>query len=139
MGLLSGGWAAACLATLSSPPGTTSGGLGVVLCCVGIALLVPAVAAAPKLAACAVISVSAARFALTGIGQVRGSESWLTLAGWVGLLLGLLSLYAAFAFELERGPGEGPLSTGRRGTGHPEDQAPDPDTIAQEPAVRGRL
>src|SRR5215203_1986324 len=29
MGLLSGGWAAACLATLTSPPGTTSDGLGV--------------------------------------------------------------------------------------------------------------
>ncbi|MPZ94953.1 MAG: hypothetical protein GEU96_08560 [Propionibacteriales bacterium] len=121
------------------PPGTTSGGLGVVLCCVGIALLVPAVAAAPKLAGCAVISVSAARFALTGIAQVRGSDAWLALAGWVGLLLGLLSLYAALAFELEHGPGEGPLPTGRHGTAHPEDLAPDSDTIAQEPAVRGRL
>src|SRR4051794_7813450 len=75
MGLLSGGWAAACLATLTSPAGTTSGGLGVVLCCVGIALLVPAAVAVPKVAACAVISVSALRFGVTGIAQLRGSDA----------------------------------------------------------------
>jgi succinate-acetate transporter protein len=139
MGMLSGGWAAACVATLASPPGTTSGGLGVVLCCVGLTLLVPAAAAVSKLAACAVISVSAARFLLTGLGQLRGSDTWLAVAGWVGLLLGLLSLYAALAFELERSPGEGPLPTGRRGTAHPEDRAVDSDAVSQEPAVRGRL
>jgi succinate-acetate transporter protein len=138
MGLLAGGWGAASLATLSAPPGTTSGGLGVVLCCVGMALVVPAVAALTKPAACVVMGVSAVRFGTTGVGQLRGSDSWLTAAGWVGLVLAVVSVYAAVAFELERRPGSSPVPVGRR-AGRPEDQGVDASSVAREPGVRGRL
>ena len=45
MGILSGTWGAICLATLTSPVGATSAGLGVLLLCSAGALLVPGVAA----------------------------------------------------------------------------------------------
>lgn len=41
MGVLAGTWAAVALATLTSPPGTSSSGLGVVLLTAGAAMLVP--------------------------------------------------------------------------------------------------
>jgi succinate-acetate transporter protein len=101
MGILSGSWAAAGLATLSAPPGTLSGGLGIVLVGAGIAMLVPAAAAWPKPIAALVMSISALRFGVTGIAHLLASDRWLTIAGWIGVVLAAVSLYAALAFELE--------------------------------------
>lgn len=51
MGVLAGTWAAAGLATLTSPPGANSPGLGVVLLASGAAMLVPAAGGRHKVVA----------------------------------------------------------------------------------------
>lgn len=117
MGVLAGTWAASSLATVLSPPGSTSPGLGVLLVVAGVCLLVPAAAAMTKLAAVAVMGLSALRFIVTGIAHLTGASGWMILAAWVGLVLGLVALYVAFAFELEDVKRRTVLPVGRRGPG----------------------
>lgn len=131
MGLLTGTWAVAGFTTLTTPPGATSEGLGVFLLVAGVAMLVPAAAAfGSKVVPAAVMGLAGTRFVVTGIYEVSGSAAWKAAAGWVGLVLAALAVYAAFALELEgvrertvlplgrHGPGraavagEGPLDTG---------------------------
>src|SRR3954468_21310929 len=66
MGVLAGTWATVGLATVSSPPGATSQGLGVLLMTAGVSMLVPAMAASAKLVPAAVMALAAVRFAVTG-------------------------------------------------------------------------
>ncbi len=142
MGILSGTWAAACLATLASPPGAASAGLGVILLCSGACLLVPAVGTHSKLVPAAVIVTSAARFAVTGIAELDGGRDWATAAGWVGVALGVLSVYAALALEVEGTESRTVLPLGRQGgsrravEGALDDQVAD---VAREPGVRRQL
>jgi uncharacterized protein len=142
MGILAGTWGAACLATLSSPPGSASPGLGVILVCSAACLLVPAVAARSKLVPAVVIATSAARFALTGIAEIDGGRPWMQAAGALGVGLAVLSVYAALALELEDSESRTVLPLGRRGTarraldGRLGDQVAD---VATEPGVRQQL
>jgi len=141
-GLQAGAWAALSLATLTSPPGAMSSGVGVVLLAAAGALLVPAVASHAKPLALLVIGLTAARFAVTGVAEITGSSSWLTAAGWVGIALAVVSLYAALAFELEGvdkrrvvpvprvGAAAAAVSSGAQG---------DIDHLTQEPGVRATL
>ena len=117
MGVLAGTWATVGLTMLGSPPGTTSPALGVLLLCSAVAMVVPTAAATGKLAAMAVMGLSAIRFAVTGVGQLTGSASWMTVSGWVGLALALAAGYAAIAFELEDVRHATVLPLGRRGGG----------------------
>jgi succinate-acetate transporter protein len=142
MGILAGTWAGICLTTLTSPPGSSSSGLGVLLVAAGTAMLVPAVAALAKPLAALVMGVSAARFLVTGIAQLRGSQDWLTAAGWVGFALALISLYAALAFELESLRQRGVLPTFRASSSRAalHDGLTDrPTDLAREPGVRPQL
>lgn len=117
MGVLAGTWAVAGAATLTSSPGAGPG-LGVVLVVASVALLVPVAAAASgKLLAAAVMGLAAVRFAATGIAEITGSGPWTAAAGWLGLGLGALALYAAFGFELEDVHGRTVLPLLRRGAG----------------------
>lgn len=120
MGLLAGTWASVGVVTVTSRAGSTSDGLGVVLLGGACALLVPATASAvgpsAKRVATLVIGLSAVRFAVTGVAQLAGTPAWLHAAGWVGLALAALSLYAALAFALEASAGRVVLPTGRSGT-----------------------
>ena len=118
MGVLAGTWAVVGLTTLTSPPGTVSDGLGVLLLTAALAMLVPAAAAVgSKAVPAAVMALAATRFAVTGAYELTGSAGWKAAAGWVGLLLGLLALYAALALELEGTQGRTVLPLGRRGSG----------------------
>ena len=118
MGVLSGTWAAVAAATLISPPGSTSQALGLMLVVTALALAVPATAAWPsKRLAAAVIGFSAIRLGLSGAYQMGADDTWATAAGVVGVILGALALYAAFAYELEDTNGRALLPTGRRGEG----------------------
>lgn len=117
MAILSGTWGATCLATITSPPGRASDGLGVILVCSAVCLLVPAASARSKLVPAAVILLSATRFAVTGVAEIDGGRGWITAAGWVGVVLALLSLYAALALELEGSESRTVLPLGRRGPG----------------------
>jgi succinate-acetate transporter protein len=144
MGVLAGTWAAVALATRTSPPGAMSAGLGVLLVAAAAAMLVPAVAGHAKGVASAVMALSAARFAVTGVAQWAGSKGWLTAAGWVGIVLAVLALYAALAFELEGTSGRAVLPLLRRGRaaaamGTSESDEEPLGDVVHDPGVRQQL
>jgi succinate-acetate transporter protein len=143
MGVLAGSWVSVGLVTLTSPPGSTSDALGLFLLVAGTAMLVPAAAASTgKLAAFAVLAMTALRFALTGLYELTASDAWETAAGIVGLVLCALALYAALAMALEDARRATLLPLGRRGAGRAalggglEDQL---DSIELEAGVREQL
>jgi succinate-acetate transporter protein len=115
MGLLAGTWGTVGLATLTSPPGAVSKGLGVFLLTAGICMLVPAAAATAKLVPATVMTLAGIRFAVTGAYELTGSADWKAAAGWVGLLLGLVAMYAAVSLALESSTGRTVLPLGRHG------------------------
>ena len=142
MGVLAGTWATVGLTTLTSPPGTTSPGLGVLLITAGIAMLVPAAAATTKLVPAAVMATAGIRFAVTGGYELTGSTGWQAAAGLVGLLLAALALYAALALELEGTHGRTILPLGRRGAAESAVQGQGPLSVkelAREPGIRPQL
>lgn len=143
MGLLAGTWAVAGFATLTSPPGTASRGLGVVLVVAGVAMSVPAVVAATsKVVPAAVMGLAGTRFVVTGIYEVTGSAGWKTAAGWVGIALAAVALYAALALELEGVRERTVLPVGRRGAGGAamSGHGPlDPADLLKEAGVRPQL
>ncbi|MFS0703442.1 hypothetical protein AB6N23_02860 [Cellulomonas sp. 179-A 9B4 NHS] len=142
MGVLAGTWGAVALATLTSPPGAVSAGLGVLLLAAGVAMLVPAAAASTKLVAAAIMALAGVRFALTGVAELTGDRGWFTVAAVVGLALAALALYGAFGFELEDVRHRTVLPLGRRGagqvalTGSADDEL---STVAHEAGVRRQL
>ena len=117
-GLLSGTWLSIGVITFTSPPGRTSGALGLLLIGAAAALLVPAaVGAATKPLASLVITGVAVRFFLTAGYELSSSTGWKYAAAAEGLLLAVLALYAGLAFELEDSRLHTVLPTFRRGTG----------------------
>jgi succinate-acetate transporter protein len=118
MGILSGTWAVAGITTLTNPPGTASEGLGVLLLVAGLAMFVPAAAAMDsKIVPAAVMGLAGTRFVVTGAYELTGSAEWKSAAGWLGIALAVLALYAALALELEGVRERGVLPIGRRGSG----------------------
>ena len=117
------------LSTLTSAPGATSKELGVLLITAGLCMLVPAVSAGAKLVPAAVMGLAGLRFAVTGAYHLTASAGWKATAGWVGLVLGLLAVYAALALELEGSHRRTVLPVGRRSPVQP----------AGEPGVRPQL
>jgi succinate-acetate transporter protein len=137
MGVLAGTWAGVAFGLLLSPPGATSSALGVLLLCSAVAMCVPTAAATTKVAAMAVMGLSALRFAVTGVGQLTSSTAWLTLAGWVGIALGAVAAYAALSFELEDARHATVLPIGRRAAGADTMTAPAADEVATVPHEAG--
>jgi uncharacterized protein len=119
MGLLSGTWLSIALVTITADkPGATSDALGMFLLLAGLAMLVPATAAATgKLVPAAVLFTTAARFGLTGLYQLTASGVWEDVAGVTGLLLCAVAVYAALALALEDARRQTVLPVGRRGSG----------------------
>lgn len=93
-----------------------------------VAMLVPAIAATPKVAAAAVMGLSSLRFAVTGVAELSGDGPWTATAGVVGLVLAAVALYASFGFELEDARHRTVLPLLRRGPAH---QASHGDVTAQ--------
>jgi succinate-acetate transporter protein len=129
MGMLTGTWAVVGLTTVTSPPGAVSKGLGVFLLVAGVCMLVPAVSAGAKLVPGAVMALAGVRFGVTGAYHLTASVGWKAAAGWIGLALAILALYAALALELEGSTGRTLLPLGRR----------EPVEPAGEPGVRAQL
>jgi len=129
MGVLSGTWAVVGLATLTSPPGAVSKELGVLLLAAGMCMLVPAVSAGAKLVPAAVMALAGVRFVVTGVFELTASAGWKAAAGWTGLVLAVLALYAALALELEATHHRTVLPLGRRSPAEP----------AGGPGVRAQL
>ncbi|MGY1733542.1 hypothetical protein ACI798_18695 [Geodermatophilus sp. SYSU D01045] len=142
MGVLAGTWGTVGLTTLTSPPGTASKGLGVLLLTAGVAMSVPAVAGAAKLVPASVMGLAGVRFVVTGAYELTGSTTWMTVAGWVGLALAVLALYAAMALELESVEARTVLPAGRRGPAEAAVRGQgslDVDDLAREPGIRPQL
>ncbi|WP_069386223.1 hypothetical protein [Cellulosimicrobium cellulans] len=139
MGVLAGTWGAVALVTLTTPPGASSPGLGVLLLCAAAALLVPATAGLAKPVAAVVMALSVLRFALTGVAEISGSSTWLSVAGVTGLVLGAVALYAALAFELEDVRGHAVLPLFRRGAGASAGLPADLGHVTGEAGVRPQL
>jgi succinate-acetate transporter protein len=75
------------------------------------------------------MTLAAARFAVTGGYELTGPTGWKAVAGWIGLLLGVVAVYAALALALESTHGRTVLPFGRRAPGEP----------SGEPVVRRQL
>jgi uncharacterized protein len=127
MGVLAGTWGTVGLATLTSAPGATSKGLGVFLLTAGVCMFVPAAGASAKLVPATVMGLAGVRSLVTGAYELTTSSAWQAAAGWVGLLLGLVALYAALALALEGAQGRTVLPLGRQGP------------ISDEPGLRPQL
>jgi len=142
MGLLAGTWDALAVITVTSPPGTHTGALGVVLLTAAAAMLVPASVAAGKLVAAAVMLTSGLRYAVTGVYELTASPAWGTAAGVIGTLLAVAALYAAFGFELEGARRRTVLPLLRRGAGRSamhDDFATQVADAAHEAGIRKQL
>ncbi|MBY0398208.1 MAG: GPR1/FUN34/YaaH family transporter, partial [Thermoleophilia bacterium] len=118
MGLLSGIWLAQGLVLLASPPGSTSGALGLFLIVAMLSMWIPALAASrAKLVPAAVLFTAGLRFGVTGVFQLTGSAAWEEAAGIIGVGLAALALYAALAAEMEDALKRTVLPMGRRDQG----------------------
>lgn len=118
MAVLAGTWLTVGLAMLTSPPGSTSDALGVLLLVSAVAMLLPAVGASfSKLVPALVFFTAALRSATGGIYQLTSSTTWERITGWIGIVLGVLAVYAAMAALLESVMGRTVLPMGRRSKG----------------------
>lgn len=125
MGTLAVTWLVLGVTTLTSPTGSRSLALGVVLFYLAGALLISAVlAAASKVLASAVLAMAVARFTVTAAYEYFGGTGLRHAAGWLGLALCVLAVYAALAFELEDLRHATVLPTLRRGIGRHALSAP---------------
>lgn len=116
MGTLAVSWLTTGVLTLTSPPGMRSTTLGFVLFYLGAAVLVSAVVAlSGKVLAGVVLTCAAARFVVTGAYEYLGGSGLEHAAGWVGIALAAITLYAVLAFEVEDIKHTTVLPTLRRG------------------------
>jgi succinate-acetate transporter protein len=143
MGTLAGTWAAMGLILLTSEPGSTGHAPGLLLLVAAAVMLVPAAGAAlGKLVPAAVLTITAIRFALTGIWEFTGSNGWKVASAIVGLILGGFAIYAAAALGLEAAAKRTVLPVGHRGKGAEAAAGDFRDQIAgivHEPGVRQQL
>ncbi len=119
MGILAGTWLSMGLITLDAPrPGATSDALGLFLLIAAVSMLVPAAAASTgKLVPALVLTTTALRFFVTGMYQLTAGDTWMQIAGIVGLVLCALAVYAALALAIEDAKRATVLPLGRRGYG----------------------
>ncbi len=117
MGVFAGSWLAYALVMGTGAHGGPEvlGVFNLAFLCFGALM---AAVTRPKRALWLVLMVSLPRWAATGIGGLTGTE-WLTqTAGTLGILVALVSTYAAFALMLEDMRSEEVLPIGRSGPAH---------------------
>lgn len=138
MGLLSGTWAAIGLVLLTSPPGSTSRALALFLFLVTAGYAVSAATAAlTKLVPALVLAGTGTRLCLTGVSQWTGGSGWRHVAGYAGVVLAALAVYAAASLELEDERRRTLLPTLRRGAGADALTSDLADQVAQIAAEAG--
>ncbi|MFL5767215.1 MAG: hypothetical protein ACJ758_05140 [Actinomycetota bacterium] len=143
MAILTGTWATFGLALLTSPPGSTTNAVGVVLIVSAISMLVVSLAAAlGKLVPAAVLFGASLRFATAAIYQLTASHTWEQITGWVGVALGALAIYAAAATLIEGMQGKTVLPLGRHAKGRQAEEGGLTEQLidlTHEPGVRVQL
>lgn len=143
IGVLAGTWLTLGLNLLTGPPGARSDTVSIFLFAAAAALL-PAVftAALSKVVPALVMAAAALRFVLTGLYERLGGAGWGHAAGWEGIVLACLALYAALATDLEGARHRSVLPLGRHSEGRTvldPDVRPSLRTLANEPGVREQL
>jgi succinate-acetate transporter protein len=143
LGVQSATWLCVGLTLVTSVPGTTSRALALLLFVSGTLMLFSAgTAARAKLLPAAVLGLTGLRYILTGVFEMGAGTGWGHVAGWTGVVLCALALYAATSLELEEMAHRSVLPTLRRGKGrqalHPrlEEQV---EEVAAEAGVRSQL
>jgi succinate-acetate transporter protein len=115
---LAAAWLAIALSLINTPPDgfTPSRPIGLLAFAVAAALLVPAAADAygGSFLPAATLTVTAARFVLTGVTALVASSALRDLSGIVGFAVAGVALYAALALELEGSTQRAVLPTFRR-------------------------
>jgi uncharacterized protein len=143
IGVQAAAWLTLGLLLLTGAPGTRSDATAVFLFAAAGALLPAAsTTALGKLVPALVMSGTAVRFALTGLYEWFGGTAWAHAAGWEGVALACLALYAALATDLESARHRPILPLGRRGTGRTAlapGTRPPVSTLDTEPGVRDQL
>lgn len=142
-GLLSCTWRSIGVVTCTSSPGQVSGALRLLLIGSATALLVPAaMGLASKPLASMVITGVALRCCLTAGYELTAASALKYAAATEGLLLALLALCSALAFELEDNRLRTVLPTLRRGKGRVAVSGPPADELSglwKEAGVRKQL
>jgi uncharacterized protein len=143
MGVLALTWLSTGLVQFSTPPGSTSDALGLLLLFSSIAMALTGVTAfQSKVLLGVVFLVAATRFALGGLHQLTANEAWEDAAGITGLILFLLAIYSAFAGEIEDAQGHTVFPIGRRMKGRLAVEgslAEQLKHVPNEPGVRQQL
>jgi len=103
-------------------------------------MLLPALAASlGKLVPALVLCTASLRFATSAGDQLTGSADWQRVTGWVGIVLGVLAVYAAL---LENVEAKTVLPMGRRRNGRTAVEGGCAEQIidvSPEPGVRAQL
>lgn len=143
IGVQGASWLAIGLVMLSVPAGGRSATLSVLLFSAAGAIVPSALTSMlGKLVPGAVMLGTVLRFVLTGIYERWGGSGWEHAAGWEGVALAALALYAALAADLEGAVRRSVLPLGRHRTGR---RALEPglgaqtEEISTEPGVRQQL
>jgi succinate-acetate transporter protein len=143
MAILSGTWLTVGLVMLTSPLGSTSDALGVLLIVSAVCMLLPAIGAClGKLVAALVLFTAAIRFATGAVYQLTSSVTWEKITGWVGVVLFVFAVYAALAALLENVQGRTVLPMGRRQKGRMATEGGFTEQVVDvthEPGVRSQL
>lgn len=118
MGVLAVTWELIGLTLLTSPPGTYSTSLGILLflSATGV-LLSAAVAALSKWVPAIVMGLTGFRFLTAGLVQIFGRAPWDTISGALGCALAAAAVYGAISLEMEDIRRRTILPTGRHGAG----------------------
>jgi succinate-acetate transporter protein len=149
MGMLALGWGSIGIAVMTTHLALPTPGEAVILYALSGTLLVPIVASFGKPVAGLVMLLTAGRFAVTATAGLAssyhwpGAVGWTDAAGWVGIALAAVALYAAMAFELEGIAHKAVLPVPRMGSAKTDaahvdldEQAPD---LLREAGVRQQL
>lgn len=139
-GVLSVTWLTLGILLLTSRPGSLSLTASILLFAAAAALLPSAsTAALSKLVPGAVMTGSALKYLLTGLYERFGGTAWEHAAGWEGIVLAALAIYAALASDLEGCLRRDVLPLGRHGSGVKAVRQGLTDQLAElerEPGVR---
>jgi uncharacterized protein len=143
MGVMSITWAAFAAATISSPPGSTSGAVGLAILAAGALIAVSAsTTARAKLIPGAAFTLAGLHFVATGVYELSGAGAWQNVGGVLALAVVALAGYSAWAAELEDMADGTVVPTGRLNRGRTALSAPFAEQVARvanEPGVRRQL
>ena len=136
-------WLTLGLLFLSGPPGGRSATVAAFLFMAAAAIVPPAASVGlSKIVPALVMTGTAARFFLTGLYEQFGAVGWAKAAGWEGVVLAGLALYAALAVDVSAALRRNLLPIGRHDRGitalreTPSEQSAE---LEREPGAREQL